>query len=177
MTSLATPARIQTTTYAVLLAVTGGHFINDTMQAVLLAIYPVLRDAHALTFTQIGSSRWCSRRRRRSCSRWWGFMRTSGPCPTRCRGAGAHLLRGHLLGFAPNYAVILAAAALIGIGSSVFHPEASRLARLSSGGRYGFAQSLFQLGGNFGTALGPVLAASSSSAMGSTVWRGCRPSR
>ncbi len=64
-----------------------------------------------------------------------------------------------LLGFAPNYAVILAAAALIGIGSSVFHPEASRLARLSSGGRYGFAQSLFQLGGNFGTALGPVLAA------------------
>ncbi len=84
MTSLATPARIQTTTYAVLLAVTGGHFINDTMQAVLLAIYPVLRDAHALTFTQIGLITLVFQATASILQPLVGLYATSGHCPTRC---------------------------------------------------------------------------------------------
>lgn len=160
MTSIATPARVQATTYAVLFAVTGGHFINDTLQALLLAIYPVLRDAYSLTFTQVGIITLVFQATASVLQPLIGMFTDKTPLPYSLPFAPVLTFCGLvMLGFAGNYAMILAAAALIGIGSSVFHPEASRLARLSSGGRFGFAQSVFQLGGNFGSALGPLLAA------------------
>ncbi len=160
MTSIAPTARAQATTYAVLFAVTGGHFINDTMQALLLAIYPVLHDIHKLTFTQVGIITMVFQATASVLQPLVGWFTDKKPLPYSLPFAPALTLIGLvLLGFAVNYAMILVAAALIGIGSSIFHPEASRLARLSSGGRYGFAQSTFQVGGNFGSALGPLLAA------------------
>lgn len=159
-TTLTSSARAQATTYAVLFAVTGGHFINDTMQALLLAIYPVLHDIHKLTFTQVGIITMVFQATASVLQPLVGLFTDRKPLPYSLPFAPALTLAGLvLLGFAVNYAMILAAAALIGIGSSIFHPEASRLARLSSGGRYGFAQSTFQVGGNFGSALGPLLAA------------------
>jgi MFS transporter, FSR family, fosmidomycin resistance protein len=155
-----TPARVETTTYAVLFAVTGGHFINDTMQALLLAIYPLLHEVHHLTFTQVGIITLVFQVTASVLQPVVGLYTDRKPLPYSLPFAPAMTLIGLVtLGFAANYLMVLVAAALIGIGSSIFHPEASRLARLSSGGRYGFAQSTFQVGGNFGTALGPVLAA------------------
>ncbi len=159
-TTITASPRAQATTYAVLLAVTTGHFVNDTMQALLTSIYPLLRDVHALTFTQLGVITMVFQATASVLQPMIGLYTDKRPLPFSLPFAPAMTLGGLvLLGFAANYAMILAAAALIGIGSSIFHPEASRLARLSSGGRFGFAQSLFQVGGNFGTALGPLLAA------------------
>lgn len=159
-TKSVTPAAVQATTYAVLFAVTAGHFINDTMQALLLSIYPLLHEIHNLTFTQVGIITLVFQVTASLLQPLVGLYTDRKPLPFSLPFAPALTLVGLvLLGFANSYAVILAAAALIGIGSSIFHPEASRLARLSSGGRFGLAQSTFQVGGNFGTALGPVLAA------------------
>ncbi|WP_373504602.1 MFS transporter [Aestuariivirga sp.] len=159
-TTLATPARAQAATYAVLFAVTGGHLINDTLQAVLLSIYPILRDLHGLTFTQVGLITLTFQATASVLQPMIGLYTDRKPLPYSLPFAPALTLAGLVLvGLATSYAVLLVAAALIGIGSSIFHPEASRLARLSSGGRFGFAQSLFQVGGNLGTSLGPLLAA------------------
>ena len=159
-TRLATPATVQVATYTVLFAVTAGHFINDTMQALLLSIYPVLHEAHNLTFTQVGIITLVFQVTASLLQPLVGLYTDRKPLPFSLPFAPALTLAGLVvLGFANSYAMILAAAAMIGVGSSIFHPEASRLARLSSGGRYGFAQSTFQVGGNFGTALGPALAA------------------
>jgi len=158
--AIATPARVQATTYGVLFAVTGGHFINDTMQALLLSIYPLLRELHGLTFTQVGFITLIFQVTASILQPVVGFYTDRKPMPMSLPLAPVMTFIGLVtLGFASSYPMLLAAAALIGIGSSIFHPEASRLARLSSGGRYGFAQSTFQVGGNFGTALGPLLAA------------------
>ncbi len=158
--SVATPARAPAAAYAVLAAVSTGHFINDTMQALLMAIYPLLHDIHNLTFAQVGLITFVFQVTASVLQPVIGLFTDKKPLPYSLPFAPAMTMAGLiLLGLAPNYIVVLIAAALIGIGSSIFHPEASRLARLSSGGRYGFAQSTFQVGGNFGTALGPVLAA------------------
>lgn len=159
-TKIATPASAQAATYAVLFAVTAGHFINDTMQALLVSIYPLLHEIHNLSFTQVGIITLVFQVTASLLQPLVGLYTDRKPLPYSLPFAPALTLVGLvLLGFANSYAMILAAAALIGVGSSIFHPEASRLARLSSGGRYGFAQSTFQVGGNFGTALGPALAA------------------
>ena len=159
-TTAPSPVRTQTVTYAVLFAVTGGHFINDTLQALLLSIYPLLHDIHNLTFTQVGIITMVFQATASVLQPLVGLFTDRKPLPYSLPFAPAMTLAGLvLLGFASNYPMILVAAALIGIGSSIFHPEASRLARLSSGGRFGFAQSTFQVGGNVGTAIGPLLAA------------------
>jgi FSR family fosmidomycin resistance protein-like MFS transporter len=159
-TTLAPPAPRQAATYAVLLAVSAGHFINDTMQALLMAIYPLLHEILHLSFAQVGLITFVFQVTASVLQPLIGLFTDRKPLPYSLPFAPAMTMIGLvLLGLAGNYIMVLAAAALIGIGSSIFHPEASRLARLSSGGRYGFAQSTFQVGGNFGTALGPVLAA------------------
>lgn len=162
MTSEAISARrtASATTYTVLLAVTACHLINDTLQALLLAIYPMLRDIHALTFSQIGLITLTFQVTASLLQPFVGLYTDRRPLPFSLPFAPALTLTGLLLlGMASNYPMILVAAACIGIGSSVFHPEASRVTRLSSGGRYGFAQSTFQVGGNVGTSIGPLLAA------------------
>lgn len=146
--------------YAVLFAVTAGHLINDTLQALLLSIYPLLRDIHSLSFAQVGVITLAFQATASVLQPLVGFYTDKRPIPFSLPFAPALTLVGLLvLGMAGSYTMILLGAALIGIGSSIFHPEASRLARLSSGGRFGFAQSLFQVGGNFGTSVGPLLAA------------------
>jgi MFS transporter, FSR family, fosmidomycin resistance protein len=148
------------TVYAVLLAVAACHMINDTLQAVLLSIYPMLRDNYALTFTQVGVITMTFQVTGSVLQPIIGHYTDRNPLPYSLPIAPACTLAGLvLLTFATSYPAILLSAAMIGIGSSIFHPEASRVTRLSSGGRYGFAQSLFQVGGNLGTSLGPLLAA------------------
>ncbi|MCA3561069.1 MAG: MFS transporter [Aestuariivirga sp.] len=154
------PARVQTTTYAVLFAVTAGHLINDTLQALLLSIYPLLRDLHNLSFAQVGFITLAFQATASVLQPLIGHYTDRKPFPYSLPIAPALSLVGLVVvGLAHSYEMILAGATLIGIGSSIFHPEASRLARLSSGGRFGFAQSVFQVGGNFGTSIGPLLAA------------------
>ena len=150
----------QNAAYAVLLAVSAGHLINDTLQALLLSIYPLLRDIHHLSFAQVGFITLAFQATASVLQPVIGFYTDKRPIPFSLPFAPALTLVGLvILGLAGSYAMVLLGATLIGIGSSVFHPEASRIARLSSGGRFGFAQSLFQLGGNFGTSIGPLLAA------------------
>ena len=155
-----TPAKVQTTTYAVLFAVTAGHLINDTLQALLLSIYPLLRELHNLSFAQVGFITMAFQATASVLQPLIGHYTDKKPFPYSLPIAPAMSLVGLVVvGLAHSYGMILVGATLIGIGSSIFHPEASRLARLASGGRFGFAQSLFQVGGNFGTSIGPLLAA------------------
>jgi FSR family fosmidomycin resistance protein-like MFS transporter len=159
----AEPTAARTATEAVLpvlLALSLSHLLNDMIQAVLPAIYPVLKETYALNFTQIGWITFAFQATASILQPAVGFATDRHPRPfSLAIGMTVTLLGLALLAQASSYATLLCAAALVGTGSSVFHPEASRLARLASGGRHGFAQSLFQVGGNFGTALGPLLAA------------------
>ena len=153
-------AKAQAAIHGVLLAVTAGHLINDTLQALLLSIYPMLRDLHSLSFAQVGFITLAFQATASVLQPLVGLYTDRRPIPFSLPAAPALTLIGLVvLALAGSYAMILLGAALIGIGSSIFHPEASRIARLSSGGRFGYAQSLFQLGGNFGTSIGPLLAA------------------
>jgi FSR family fosmidomycin resistance protein-like MFS transporter len=153
-------AKAQAAIHGVLLAVTAGHLINDTLQALLLSIYPMLRDLHSLSFAQVGFITLAFQATASVLQPLVGLYTDRRPIPFSLPAAPALTLIGLVvLALAESYAMILLGAALIGIGSSIFHPEASRIARLSSGGRFGYAQSLFQLGGNFGTSIGPLLAA------------------
>jgi MFS transporter, FSR family, fosmidomycin resistance protein len=148
------------TVYAVLLAVAACHMINDTLQAVLLSIYPMLRDSYALSFTQVGAITMTFQVTGSVLQPIIGQYTDRNPLPYSLPLAPTCTLIGLvLLTFATSYHAILLAAGMIGIGSSIFHPEASRVTRLSSGGRFGFAQSVFQVGGNLGTSIGPLLAA------------------
>ncbi|MDO8353263.1 MAG: MFS transporter [Aestuariivirga sp.] len=148
------------TVFAVLISVTVCHLINDTLQALMLAMYPILRDSYALTFGQIGMITLVFQVIASITQPLIGHFTDRKPLPYSLPVAPAFTLLGLvLLGLATSYEGILVAAAAVGIGSAIFHPEASRVARLASGGRYGMAQSLFQVGGNVGTSLGPLLAA------------------
>ncbi|MDP1702030.1 MAG: MFS transporter [Aestuariivirga sp.] len=148
------------TVFAVLISVTVCHLINDTLQALMLAMYPILRDSYALTFGQIGMITLVFQVIASITQPLIGHFTDRKPLPYSLPVAPAFTLLGLvLLGLATSYEGILIAAAAVGIGSAIFHPEASRVARLASGGRYGMAQSLFQVGGNIGTSLGPLLAA------------------
>jgi FSR family fosmidomycin resistance protein-like MFS transporter len=148
------------TVVAILFAISVSHLLNDTIQSLLSSIYPVLKDSFALSFAQIGLITFVFQVTASLLQPVVGMVTDRRPMPYSLPiGMGASLLGILLLAIAPSFAVLLIAAALVGVGSSVFHPEAARVARLASGGRFGFAQSIFQVGGNFGTAIGPLLAA------------------
>jgi FSR family fosmidomycin resistance protein-like MFS transporter len=150
----------QDTAMNILLALSVAHMLNDIFQAMLPAIYPLLKDSYHLTFTQIGLISLAYQLTGSLLQPVVGFYTDRRPKPYSLPiGMGATLTGMVVLSQAHNFHLMLLAAALMGVGSSVFHPESSRVARMASGGRHGFAQSLFQVGGNFGTSLGPLLAA------------------
>ena len=150
----------QTTSFAVLFAISFSHTLNDMMQAVLPAIYPTLKDAFHLSFTQVGLVTLAFQCTASLFQPWVGFLADKRPAPySLAAGMVSTLLGIVLLAYAHSYPALLVAAMMIGLGSSVFHPESARVARMASGGRHGLAQSLFQVGGNVGTALGPLTAA------------------
>jgi FSR family fosmidomycin resistance protein-like MFS transporter len=144
----------------IVLAVGFAHLINDLIQALLPSIYPMLKQNYGLTFTQVGLITLTFQVTASLIQPWIGMYTDKHPQPLLLPcGALFTLLGIVLLSMAGGFGWFLLAAALIGIGSSTFHPEASRIARMASGGRFGFAQSTFQVGGNAGSALGPLLAA------------------
>ena len=137
-----------------------SHGMNDLLQSLIPAVYPVLKSEFALDFGQIGLITLTFQLTASLLQPFVGAYTDRNPRPYSLPLGMCVTLAGLvLLSVAPNFPAILLAAAMVGVGSSVFHPEASRVARLASGGRYGFAQSVFQVGGNGGTALGPLLAA------------------
>jgi FSR family fosmidomycin resistance protein-like MFS transporter len=156
----AAPVRAEPTVLAVLAALSASHLLNDTMQSLLPAVYPVLKEKYSLTFTQIGLITFVFQVGSSLLQPVVGFATDRRPQPYSLAIGMVFTLVGLLsLSLANSFPLILISAALVGIGSSIFHPEASRVARLASGGRHGFAQSLFQVGGNAGTAIGPLVAA------------------
>jgi MFS transporter, FSR family, fosmidomycin resistance protein len=148
------------TAFAVLVALSVSHLLNDTIQSLIAAVYPVLKESYALTFTQIGLITLSFQFTASLLQPLVGLYTDRRPLPFSLTiGMGVTLGGLLLLSVADDFHAILIAAALVGVGSAIFHPEASRMARLASGGRHGFAQSLFQVGGNVGSAFGPLLAA------------------
>jgi MFS transporter, FSR family, fosmidomycin resistance protein len=146
--------------YVVLAGISFSHFLNDTMQSLISSVYPILKDSYALDFAQIGMITLAFQFTASLLQPVVGHFTDKKAQPFSLSIGMAFTFFGLLmLSIAHTYPVILIAAALVGLGSAVFHPESARIARLASGGRYGFAQSVFQLGGSFGTSMGPVLAA------------------
>jgi FSR family fosmidomycin resistance protein-like MFS transporter len=146
--------------YVVLAGISFSHFLNDTMQSLIASVYPILKDNYALDFAQIGLITLAFQFTASLLQPVIGHLTDKKPQPFSLSiGMGFTFFGLLLLSAAHHYGIILIAAALVGLGSAVFHPESARIARLASGGRYGFAQSVFQLGGSFGTSMGPVLAA------------------
>jgi MFS transporter, FSR family, fosmidomycin resistance protein len=144
----------------VLGAVSASHMINDMMQSLILAIYPVLQGRFSLTFAQIGLITLTYQLTASLFQPVVGLFTDRKPRPYLLPlGMTSTLCGLLLLAYAPSYAMVLLAAAFVGLGSAVFHPESSRVARMASGGRHGFAQSVFQVGGNTGSAIGPLVAA------------------
>ena len=134
--------------------------LNDMMQSLAPALYPVFRDTYSLSFFQTGLITLVFQVTASLLQPFIGMFTDRRPVPWGLPCAMAFTTIGLvLLAFSANYPMLLASVALIGVGSAVFHPEASRVARAASGGRHGFAQSLFQVGGNFGQSLGPLMAA------------------
>jgi FSR family fosmidomycin resistance protein-like MFS transporter len=153
-------AHSEQTRFKVLGAISFSHFLNDMMQSLIVAIYPLLKGEFHLSFVQIGVITLTYQICASVLQPLIGIYTDRHPKPYSLSiGMGFTLIGMVTLAFAPNYASVLAAAALIGAGSSIFHPESSRIARLASGGRHGLAQSIFQVGGNAGSAMGPLLAA------------------
>jgi FSR family fosmidomycin resistance protein-like MFS transporter len=147
-------------TFAILFALSCSHLLNDSIQALIPSIYPLLKKSFDLDFTQVGLITFTFQMTGSVFQPLIGFYTDRKPKPYSLALGMAMTLGGLIsLAFAPNYPAVILAAALVGIGSAIFHPEASRIGRLASGGRHGFAQSLFQVGGNAGSAIGPLLAA------------------
>lgn len=154
------PQTIVETQYLVILSIALCHFINDVMQSVLAASYPLLRTEFALSYSQIGLMTLAFMGTASVLQPLVGTLTDRHPFPQALTlGMGCTLLGLVLLAYAPSYPLLLAGAALIGIGSAVFHPEASRVARAAAGRKFGTAQSFFQVGGNLGHAAGPLLTA------------------
>ncbi len=150
----------QTATLGVLMAISASHMLNDVMQSLAPALYPVFRDKMALSFFQTGVITFVFQATASLLQPFIGLVTDRRPMNALLPAGMAFTLIGLVgLAFADTYPLLLAAVALIGVGSAVFHPEASRVARAASGGRHGLAQSLFQVGGNFGQSTGPLLAA------------------
>ena len=148
------------TAVAILAAISFCHLLNDMMQSLLPALYPMLKSTYHMSFGQIGLLTFTFQFTASLLQPMVGAMADRTPRPySLAVGMGFSLAGLLLLAFAASYALLLVAAALIGTGSSVFHPESSRVARMASGGKHGLAQSVFQVGGNLGSSCGPLLAA------------------
>jgi MFS transporter, FSR family, fosmidomycin resistance protein len=148
------------TVLAILFAISFSHLLNDTIQSLIPAIYPLLKTSFHLSFVQVGLITLAFQMTASILQPLVGWYTDRRPKPySLACGMGFTLGGLVLLSHATHYAMVIGAAALVGMGSSVFHPESSRVAHLASGGRHGFAQSLFQVGGNAGSSLGPLLAA------------------
>ncbi|QIW16589.1 Fosmidomycin resistance protein [Pasteurellaceae bacterium RH1A] len=145
---------------SILLSVALAHLLNDLIQAVVSAVYPMLKDNYALSFSQIGLLAFVYQVTASLIQPWIGLYTDKHPKPLLLPAGTLLTLAGILLlALAPNFAFLLVAVCLVGMGSAIFHPEASRVARMASGGKFGTAQSLFQVGGNSGSALGPLVCA------------------
>lgn len=154
------PVNHHITHFKVLGAIGFSHLLNDMIQSLLPAIYPLLKNSFSLSFTQIGLITLTFQITASLLQPVVGLYTDYHPKPySLAIGMGCTLLGLIILSIAPNYDILLVAAAMVGTGSSIFHPESSRVARMASGGRYGLAQSIFQVGGNAGSATGPLLAA------------------
>src|SRR5205814_1730570 len=148
------------TAFAVLAGASVAHLLNDTLQSLVPALYPMFKEAFALSFTQVGLMTLTLQLTASLLQPVIGLYTDRRPMPYSLVGGMAFTLAGVLmLSAASTFAALLVAAGLMGIGSSIFHPESSRIARMASGGRHGFAQSFFQVGGNLGSSFGPLLAA------------------
>jgi FSR family fosmidomycin resistance protein-like MFS transporter len=148
------------TIMSILLAISFSHLLNDTIQSLIPAIYPVVKESFHLNFTQIGLITLTFQLTASLLQPCVGFYTDRRPMPYSLAIGMCFTLGGLvLLSTAGTYPILLVSVAFVGIGSSVFHPEASRLAHMAAGSRHGFAQALFQVGGNTGSALGPLLAA------------------
>jgi FSR family fosmidomycin resistance protein-like MFS transporter len=155
----ATPGHLQTR-FSIIGAVSFVHLLNDMMQSVIITIYPLLKEEFALSFVQIGLITLTFQLTASLLQPVVGMVTDRRPLPYSLPVGMCFTLTGLLLlSVAPSYPILLLSVGLIGCGSAVFHPESSRIARMASGGRFGLAQSLFQIGGNTGQALGPVFAA------------------
>ncbi len=149
-----------TTAFGVLAAISVCHLLNDTMQSLLAALYPMLKADYGLAFWQVGLLTFAFQVTASLLQPLIGLYTDKRPLPYSLPfGSASTLLGLVLLATSSTYPLLVLGASFIGIGSAIFHPESSRIARLASGGRYGLAQSVFQVGGNFGTAAGPLLAA------------------
>lgn len=150
--------KFQTTVYPILFTISFAHLLNDLMQIIIPSIYPMLKENYALTFTQIGFITFVYQLMASLLQPVVGLYTDKKPQPYSLAFGMCFTLVGlALLAFASNYAIILISVGLVGIGSSIFHPEASRVSYLAAGERRGLAQSIFQVGGNTGTAIGPLL--------------------
>jgi len=150
----------ESTAFRILAAISFCHLLNDMMQSVIPAVYPILKTSYHLDFGQIGMITLIMQLTASLMQPLVGLYTDKHPTPySLATGMGFTLVGMLLLSHAPTYKEVLGAVAMVGIGSAVFHPESSRVARMASGGQHGLAQSLFQVGGNIGTSLGPLLAA------------------
>ncbi len=148
------------TNLPILTGISSSHMLNDMMQSLIVAIYPILQSDFSLNFTQIGLITFTYQCTASFLQPIIGIYTDKYPKPYSLPIGMAFTFVGLiLLAFSFNFSMVVLAASLVGIGSAVFHPESSRVARMASGGSYGFAQSFFQVGGNFGSSLGPLLAA------------------
>ncbi|MDV6169812.1 MFS transporter [Flavobacterium sp. DG1-102-2] len=151
---------VQKTVYSILFSVAIAHMLNDLLQAVIPAVYPILKDKYDLTFTQIGLITFAYQLAASILQPFVGFYTDKKPQPySKIFGMLFTLAGIVMLSYASGFAMLLVSVVLVGIGSSIFHPEASRVSYLASGGKRGLAQSIFQIGGNMGTAIGPLLIA------------------
>jgi MFS transporter, FSR family, fosmidomycin resistance protein len=153
-------AGARVTSYGVLLAISVSHLLNDTLQSLIPAIYPVVKDGFHLTFAQVGLITLAFQLTASILQPVVGAFTDRRPQPfSLAVGMGITLVGLVMLSVVTSYGALLVSVALVGMGSSVFHPESSRIAHLAAGDRRGFAQSFFQVGGNVGSSLGPLLAA------------------
>lgn len=150
----------QKTVYSILFSIAFAHLLNDMLQAVIPSVYPILKENYKLSFTQIGLITFAYQMAASILQPFVGFYTDKKPQPySQIYGMFFTLSGIILLSFASHFYIIILSVILVGIGSSIFHPEASRISFLASGGKRGLAQSVFQLGGNAGTAIGPLLVA------------------
>src|SRR5205085_1582744 len=157
--------------FGILFALSFAHLVNDTLQSLIPAIYPILKTELRLDYSHIGLITLTNQLTASLLQPFVGAFTDKHPQPfSLALGMASTLVGLTLLSVAPGLTLLLVGVAFVGLGSSVFHPEASRVAHLSSGGRFGFAQSVFQVGGNAGSSLGPLLAAAIVAYRGQIVW-------
>ena len=148
------------TVFAILLVLSVCHLLNDMMQSLLAALYPVFKENYGLSFAQIGLLAFAFQLTASLLQPLVGWYTDRRPRPRFLTlGMGCTFTGLLMLAWAGHYYLLLVAAGVVGLGSAIFHPESSRIARAASGGRHGLAQSVFQVGGNIGSAIGPLLAA------------------